>query len=170
MIPIDLLTHKLDEYVCVYRYTDMSDGIIKYVGIVYKGTIANRHKTHTREDWYIDGQFLVEYIVVKNRSEAEAIESHLISLYGTDKYYNKAKAGWGINSFLPTEYQWKPIIVEFDDLIKELHFKVCFYEECNKKQMYTSTVQEFIDGFYYIEKVNAFLNDKHSLGGIKTNE
>lgn len=108
----------------VYRYIDMNDNVIKYVGIVVKGTLPNRHKQHTRDAWYKDGKFICECIEVDNKSEAEAIESHLISLYETDKYYNKAKTGWGINKYLPMEYEWKIANVNdetIEDVVKSLY-------------------------------------------------
>ena len=92
---------------CVYRYIDVSDWKIKYVGITVNGTLVNRHKGHIKEEWYKNGRFICEYIQVDNQSEAEAIESHLIALYDTGKYFNKAKTGWGINKYLPNEYNWK---------------------------------------------------------------
>lgn len=48
----------------------------------------------------------IQYITVNSRTDAEYIESHLISLYGTDKWYNKSKSGYGVSSFLPKEFKW----------------------------------------------------------------
>ena len=91
----------------VYRYIDENDGIIKYVGIVYKRMIDVRIKAHASvDDWRDKGNWRVEYFECENRSVAEAFESHLIALYGTDKYYNKAKKGWGINKYLPDVESW----------------------------------------------------------------
>lgn len=91
----------------VYRYIDENDGIIKYVGIVYKRMIDVRIKAHASvDDWRDKGNWRVEYFECENRSVAEAFESHLISLYGTDKYYNKAKKCWGINKYLPDVESW----------------------------------------------------------------
>jgi hypothetical protein len=102
----------------------MNDKKIKYVGIVIKGTLPNRHRQHTREEWYKNGRYVCECIEVDNKSEAEAIESHLISLYETDKYYNKSKAGWGINKYLPVEYDWKIANVNdetIEDIVESLY-------------------------------------------------
>ena len=53
----------------------------------------------------------IEYFDCDTQSEAEAFEAHLIALYGTDKYYNVKKAGWGINKYLPdVEKWWKPAV------------------------------------------------------------
>ncbi|WP_303834698.1 GIY-YIG nuclease family protein [Ruminococcus flavefaciens] len=91
----------------VYRYIDENDGIIKYVGIVYKRLLDVRIKAHASvDDWRDKGNWRVEYFECENRSVAEAFESHLISLYGTDKYYNKAKKCWGINKYLPDVESW----------------------------------------------------------------
>ena len=59
-------------------------------------------KEHEKcDDWCKDGCYKIEYIQFNNRSTLEAVEAHLISLYGTDKFFNKAKSGWGICEFIP---------------------------------------------------------------------
>ena len=90
---------------CVYRYLDVDDEKIKYVGICNNGTLSNRHRGHMNDEWFRNGNFICEYIQYQNRSETEAMESHLISVYGTDKYYNKSKTGWGEISFIQTPYE-----------------------------------------------------------------
>ena len=97
----------------VYRYIDNSDGIIKYVGIVWSEnrTLTQRIYEHQRnEEWCKNRSFTIEYIEenINTRTDAEYFESHYISLYGTDKYFNEKKIGWGISSFLPNrENDWK---------------------------------------------------------------
>jgi hypothetical protein len=95
---------------CVYRYIDTDDRIVKYVGIVHKADLSSRLTAHLyNDDWCRSGNWDIEYFECQNRSEAEAFESHLIAVYETWKYYNKAKANWGINRFLPNvENWWKP--------------------------------------------------------------
>lgn len=104
---------------CVYRYTDLSDGIIKYVGIVKKASLESRIMQHSYNDkWCINRLWRVEYFECETQSEVEAFEAHLIALYGTSKYYNKSKANWGINRFLPDVETWWKIFDEtpFSDL------------------------------------------------------
>lgn len=102
-------TAKVTRRPCVYRYIDADDGIVKYVGIVYKNSLDKRIQDHYyTDDWCFGKRWTIEYFECDTRSEAEAFESHLISLYGSDKYYNKAKSNWGINRFLPdVEKLWK---------------------------------------------------------------
>lgn len=96
----------------VYRYIDKEDNIIKYVGIVYgkTRTLKNRIEEHKTQDWWAKGNnFRIEYLKenINTRTDAEYFEAHYISLYNTDKWYNKAKANWGISSFLPDrEKEW----------------------------------------------------------------
>lgn len=88
----------------VYKYTDKSDEIIKYIGIT--NCIERRIKQHT-EEWAQQSNYRIEYFECNNRSQAEAYESHLIALYNTSDWYNKSKSGWGIISeFSQTKYQW----------------------------------------------------------------
>lgn len=113
----------------VYRYTDISDGIIKYVGIVHKSSLDKRLSDHAyRDDWCKGHNWKVEYFCCNNRSEAEAFESHLIAKYKTWKYYNKSKAGWGENSFLPNvEDKWKEATVtpfaDYETLEASIEFR-----------------------------------------------
>ena len=97
----------------VYRYIDTRDKFIKYVGIVYgeNRTLEQRHKEHIKNDIWCDENFKIQYldVPVNNRSEAESLEAHFISLYKTGGWYNKSKSNWGQNSFVPTfnERDWQ---------------------------------------------------------------
>lgn len=97
----------------VYRYTDLDDNIIKYVGIVWSNyrKLQHRLKEHEiNDEWCKNKKWKIEYITenINTRTDAEYFESHYISLFKTDKYYNKNKSGWGISSFLPNrEGDWK---------------------------------------------------------------
>lgn len=99
----------------VYRYVDIRDNFIKYVGIVYgeNRTLEQRHKEHIKNEIWCDENFIVQYldIPVNNRTEAETLESHFISLYGSGKWYNKSKSNWGQSSFLPQfdENNWQEL-------------------------------------------------------------
>ena len=103
---------------CVYRYIDKKDGIVKYVGIVYKQSLQKRIQDHLYNDeWCKNGNWKIEYFECETKSEVEAFEAHLIALYKTEKYFNKVKSGWGINRFLPdVENWWKPATIDvFED-------------------------------------------------------
>jgi len=103
----DYPTKKGLEHPYVYRYIDKRDNKTKYVGIVYRGNFKDRIARHKKDLWNGDSEWKIQYFQVVNRSEAEAIESHLIALYETHKYYNVAKSNWGINSYLPSfEDRW----------------------------------------------------------------
>ena len=94
----------------VYRYTDLKDNKIKYVGIVWSKnrTLLQRLNEHLKLDDWCNNNYKIEYLEVANRTEAESLESHFIALYKTYKFYNNAKADWGINSFIPDmEDNWK---------------------------------------------------------------
>lgn len=96
----------------VYRYIDCNDGIIKYVGIVWSDNrkLSRRIKEHQNDYWYDKGDWKIEYLEkdISSRTDAEYIESHLISLYHTDKWYNLSKAAWGVSSYIDIdESQWK---------------------------------------------------------------
>jgi len=111
---------------CVYRYIDMRDNTIKYVGIVRKAALEKRIMQHSYVDeWCKNGVWKVEYFECETQSEVEAFEAHLIELYGTWKYFNKVKAHWGINRFLPdVEMWWKPFCESAFADIETLNFSL----------------------------------------------
>lgn len=88
----------------IYRYTDLKDNIIKYVGIVWSESrsLKQRIMEHKKnDDWCKNGSWKIEYLYCNNRTTAEAIESHLIALYGTNSWYNKSKSNWGECIYFP---------------------------------------------------------------------
>lgn len=96
----------------VYRYIDKSTNIIKYIGIVYgkNRTLRQRVYEHKKHDeWVSDVEWKIEYIYNPNgtRTDAEHLEAHLIALYKTYNWYNKAKRDWGISNYLPKEFNWQ---------------------------------------------------------------
>lgn len=112
-INIGVTNPKTRKQYCVYRYIDIEDNTIKYVGIVRSGFLCDRIQSHEREDkWCQNKPWRIEYFECDTQSEVEAFEAHLIALYGTYKYYNKQKASWGINKYLPNvEKWWKPATI-----------------------------------------------------------
>ena len=95
----------------VYRYTDMADGIIKYVGIVWGNnrSLSQRIKEHKKNDlWCKCRDWKIEFLkkTITNRTDAEYLEAHYISLFNTGEYYNVKKVGWGISEFLSDEGEW----------------------------------------------------------------
>lgn len=91
----------------VYKYTDLDDLQVKYVGIVYgeRRTLRQRIGDHAREKKFRNKRWKIEFFSadINTRTDAEYYEAHFISLYGTDKWLNKSKAGWGISTVLSRE-------------------------------------------------------------------
>lgn len=101
----------------VYKYTDLNDNIIKYVGIVWSPnrTLKQRVNEHFKYDsWCKNKKWKIEYIEknINTRTDAEYFEAHYVSLFHTDKWYNEKKSGWGISSYLPTREDW----IIYDDV------------------------------------------------------
>lgn len=64
------------------------------------------------------------------------MESHFISLFGTDKYFNTRKAGWGISSIIKGTFNWElyscenlKTAEEYEEEIKNLKRQINDYEE-----------------------------------------
>ena len=123
----------------VYRYTDLADNTIKYVGVVYSQnrTLEDRIREHKSDDWCKCRRWKIEYINenIITRTDAEYFEAHYIALFGTDKYFNIKKSGWGTSSFLPDRTNdWILYCCEYANLRQDneklLHKKL---EECQKQ-------------------------------------
>lgn len=104
----------------VYRYRDIEDNIIKYVGIVWSDnrTLLQRAREHyLYDDWCHNGNFEIEYIEVNSRTDCECLEGHFISVYSTDKWYNKGKSTWGMSDiYSKIAWKWEKLQYKnFDD-------------------------------------------------------
>lgn len=103
----------------IYKYIDMNDEIVKYIGIVWSTDniygLKKRVKEHLRDSWNKLGDWRIEYINenICSRTDAEYFESHYISLYNTGKYFNKSKVGWGVSNFLPQRDDWNVLDLSF---------------------------------------------------------
>lgn len=89
----------------IYKYTDMSDGIVKYVGITKD--LNKRIYQHKRDKLGAIQSWKIEYAEYPTRADVEFLEGHLIALYGTAAYFNIAKSGFGKCSFDLDEIPWK---------------------------------------------------------------
>ena len=98
----------------VYKYTDLQDGTVKYVGIIRTDSnFPMRFIQHKSDRWHKTSYWHIEYFEVETITDAEAIEGHLIWLYGTGEYYNKAKTTWGKCTFIPeADLLWSTYIKE----------------------------------------------------------
>lgn len=96
----------------VYKYTDKSDGLVKYVGIVCregKNALNKRIKEHSNvDDWATSHNWDLHYIEVKTKNDAHALEGHFIAYYKSYEWFNKAKADYGLLSFVDSnKFEWK---------------------------------------------------------------
>ncbi len=119
--------------ICVYKYIDLADDIVKYVGITY-GDSSNLKKRiyqhRINDNWANISNYNIQYqdFDVNSRTDAEMLEAHYIALYQTYKYYNKDKKKWGLSSFIPNrEHLWK-------EYKTERPYNKC--DNCNIKQKY----------------------------------
>ena len=102
----------------IYRYTDNRDGVVKYVGLTERA-LKLRVNEHQKNDVWVksSNSWRIEYFYVDTKSESEAWESHLIALYKTYNWFNKAKATWGlIKAFENINPCWN-IYSDGDDMI-----------------------------------------------------
>lgn len=171
----------------IYRYIDMADNQIKYVGIVWgkTRTLQQRIREHSYFDaWCKSSKWLIEYYSsnITTRTDAEFYESHLISLYKTDKYYNKSKSGWGVSHFLPEipENAWKiytnnNLLMPLCDIEKIKSYKretkSLYYELGNKEiapLKYSLHINKGIwHVSFYIKDVNGKRKQKQLSTGFK---
>lgn len=93
----------------IYRLRDLSDGIIKYVGIIWSNdrSLQKGLSDHYHDEWYKDKIWEIEFIDkdFKNRHDAEIIKTHYILLLGTNRYYNKWMANNVSDTFV-ANHRW----------------------------------------------------------------
>ena len=132
--------------ICVYRYIDIKDGIIKYVGIVVKQPLRARLVQHrTLDDWATASEYKIQYFEVETQSDAEVWEAHLISEYKTYNYYNIKKSSWGLCSYLNSQViTWK----DFDFTVRP---KV-------KKRI--PTINNIVKGGFGEQRLSKVINQK----------
>ena len=100
----------------VYKYVGKSDNKPKYVGISKtEKTLQSRINAHYKDPWYWDDRWEIYVLEVDTQCDAEMLEGHFIAMYGTEEFYNKAKTGWGVCSYLKsTTFKW----VNYDDFLE----------------------------------------------------
>ena len=136
----------------VYRYIDMKDNIIKYIGIVWSENRAllQRVREHQMYDEWCNGkQWKIEYMEIDNKTDCEGLEGHFISLYGTGKWYNKGKKKWGIsNVYSMIDWKWK----EFDYTSDNMEVKKRNSRRINDSflsNLYNKSIYIFNNGVCY---------------------
>lgn len=142
----------------VYRYIDPDDSKVKYVGIVWsdKRELADRIYEHAYNDWWCIGRdWKIEYTEtpINTRTDAEYMEAHFISLYhtGSDEGgYNIRKNGWGVSSFIHTEWNWKEY-TDFKNIRQMIGLESLNYKRINVKFPYTALQKLLFDA---IEGIN----------------
>ena len=110
----------------VYRYIDLNDGVVKYIGIIKADTnFPTRFKSHFSDEWHKTSYWKIEYITVETIADAEILEGHFIWFYKTGKYYNKAKTAWGRCSFVPDpdKFVWLIYTIEPKTVMENRHRK-----------------------------------------------
>ena len=91
----------------VYKYKDLDDGVVKYIGIT--DNLDRRISQHKKEGGFLGHRWDICYLQVPTKSDAESLEAHFIAVYNTHLFLNKAKAQWGQLSFYNDQtYEWKP--------------------------------------------------------------
>ena len=148
----------------VYKYIDLKDNIVKYVGIVYsdRRSLKQRILEHSaRDNWCVQSVFKIEYFECDNKTEATALENHFISLYETYKFYNKTPNN-GKLSFAP-KIEWQEYTGEESKCVlynlDELSYQY-LYGSAKTKQSISMRLKNrnnFSDD--YIDQVNNYIFD-----------
>ena len=110
----------------IYRYTDLYDNKIKYIGIIWSdnSTLEQRVYHHSLNDeWCKKGTWKIEYLKkpIKTRTDAEYLEAHYINKFNTNKYNNVKKSNWGKGSLIDDmDDEWLPYNIIGDDSLSDL--------------------------------------------------
>ena len=91
----------------IYKYVNKETEDVEYVGIIKSDTnFPRRFDQHKSDAWFEPFKYDIYFAEVLSQSDAEALEGHFIAFYGSTKFHNKSKAGWGLCSFAP-EIKWQ---------------------------------------------------------------
>lgn len=154
----------------VYKYTDLQDGTVKYVGIIRTDSnFPMRFIQHKSDRWHKTSYWHIEYFEVETVTDAEAIEGHLIWLYGTGEYYNKAKTTWGKCTFIPeADFLWSTYIKEDASVMEERSLQLAQITqtprtiEKNAVSIVADVLREYTGkGTIRASEVASFLGDKN---------
>ena len=174
---INKIQKKVEKVIYLYKYIDMNDNITKYVGIVSEKNreLKDRIIEHYKKDVWSHGYFRVEYIELQSKTDAEYLESHFISVYRTDKYFNKAKKEWGKSALLENrKFIWKLYIVYNNDItvanIKNLVEKTQKLKYMGNKLDKKPSIWQGKNGFWYVYVPDATKKRKMRLVKRKSKE
>lgn len=125
----------------IYRYVDLDDEIIKYVGTVWSGdcTLKDKHLWHKEHDsWCKDNHWRIEYLQkdIKTRVESDIFESHYVSKFGTNEYFNTHTVGYGMSDTVDdTNDVWEIFYSDDEarpsEFVKRLEITGCKFLEMN---------------------------------------
>ena len=154
----------------LYKYIDMNDIVSEK-----NRELKDRIIEHYKKDVWSHGYFRVEYIELQSKTDAEYLESHFISVYRTDKYFNKAKKEWGKSALLENrKFIWKLYIVYNNDItvanIKNLVEKTQKLKYMVNKLDKKPSIWQGKNGFWYVYVPDATKKRKMRLVKRKSKE
>lgn len=138
----------------VYRYRDLTDGIIKYIGIIAKeSNFPRRFAQHQYDKAFKGKHWEISYIKVLSKCDAEALEGHFINKYHTYNWLNKAKSDWGQLTFAEeANFDWIPF--NQNELYGEKSLMECALAFSTHQSRILDTIDKFAPG--YAEVFNEF--------------
>lgn len=156
----------------VYRYIDKADNIIKYIGIVCRDTenaLEKRIYEHSYNDSWCHGKtWRVEYITVPTKNDAHALEGHFIALYGTNRWYNKAKTTLGLLSFVKNDFEWVTLYNNYSSNKTEPYDYDKAYSCKKSLALHNKLMENYANIIHSIKIVNLML--KNNVYSIYTKE
>ena len=152
----------------IYRCIDKADNIIKYIGIVCRDTenaLEKRIYEHSYNDSWCQGKsWKIEYITVPTKNDAHALEGHFIALYGTNRWYNKAKTALGLLSFVKNDFEW---ITLYDNYVSERNEPYNYDDSYSCKEslvLHDKLIENYSNIIHSIKIINLMLdNDVYSI-------
>lgn len=147
----------------IYRYIDTSDNIIKYIGIVCRDTdnaLEKRIYEHSYNDSWCQGKsWKIEYITVPTKNDAHALEGHFIALYGTNRWYNKAKTTLGLLSFVKNDFEW---VTLYDNYVSDKNEPYSYDDTYSCKEslvLHDKLIENYSNIIHSIKIINLMLDN-----------
>lgn len=164
----------------VYRYIDLNDNEIKYVGIVWSGnrTLKQRVEEHYKNDsWCDKGHWRIEYVLrdVNTRTDAEYLEAHYTNKFRNPngEWFGKTKLNWGESEIIDdSNDNWEVYSTDEkskSDFSKSFNsFELMFYDDdkpLDKTPMYEMNFysNDKIETVYVYPDSALALKENHSI-------
>ena len=109
---------------------------------------------------YIDkSDNIIKYIGIVCRDTENALERHFIAMYGTNRWYNKAKTTLGLLSFVKNDFEW---VTLYDNYVSEKNEPYSYDDTYSCKEslvLHDKLIENYSNIIHSIKIINLMLDN-----------